>query len=221
MIRILMTGIAMAGVVAIASTAHAADKGGAYYDPVAAVTAPAADGAKFHGLSIEAGLGITSSNVDVGVVGGGTLATLGDSSWSGHLGIGYDWQMSNLVLGVFGRVAMNDLGYSFAGAKVGDTDVDYMLGGRIGWVPRASGDWMLYGLVAYKWADIDVLVPGVGDASANSWVIGGGIEAMLTDHVYLGAEITADVSPDGDTVGGIANVESENYAGTLRVGYRF
>jgi len=224
MISKLLTGCAAAALLLVsAPSAYAADKGGAdYYDPVAAVAqGPAAKKHNFSGVSVELGAGITSSTAEVGPVGGPTFLNIGDSAWYGHVGLGYDWQNGPLVLGIHGRAAMSDINYSVFGTKAGDTEVEYMLLGRVGWVPRPNGDWMLYLLGGYKWADID-LVSGLGgtDPSKNSWVLGGGVELMLTDNVFAGVELLADVAPQDDTISGI-NVETTDYTGVARIGYRF
>lgn len=224
MISKLLTGCAAAALLTLSVPALAADKGGPeYYDPVKEVAqGPAKKKHHFSGFSVEVGAGLTASNAEVGPVGGPTFLTIGDTAWSGHLGIGYDYQNGPLVLGIQGRVGMNDISYSAFGTTAGDTDIEYSLLARIGWVPRPNGDWMLYLIGGYKWADID-LAGGIpaSDPSKNSWVLGGGVELMLTDAVYLGAEMTYDIAPQDDNVGGIVNVETTDYTGTVRLGYRF
>ena len=44
---------------------------------------------------------------------------------------------------------------------------------------------------------------------------------MLTDNVYAGLELMADVAPQDENVGGIVNVETSDYTGVARLGYRF
>jgi len=220
----LITGCAAAALLLMSAPAMAADKGGPdYYDPVAEVAkGPAAKKHHFQGFSVEVGAGLTASNAEVGPVGGPTFLSIGDTAWSGHIGVGYDWQSGPLVVGLHGRVGMNDIDYSAMGTKAADTKLDYSLLARIGWVPRPSGDWMLYLIGGYRWGELDLAagIP-VSNPDKNSWVLGGGVELMLTDAVFLGAEMTYDIAPKDENVGGIVNVETTDYTGTVRLGYRF
>jgi len=224
MISKIMTGCAAAALLALSAPAMAADKGGPqYYDPVQAVAqGPVEKKHHFQGLSVELGAGITSSNAEVGPINGPTFLSIGDTAWYGHLGVGYDWQNGPLVLGLHGRVSMNDIDYSAMGTKAADTKLDYALLARVGWVPRPSGDWMIYLIGGYRWGELDLAggIP-VSDPSKNSWVLGGGVELMLTDNVYAGLELMADVAPQDENVGGIVNVETSDYTGVARLGYRF
>ena len=173
----------------------------------------------WNGFYVEAGFGLNVSELDVGAVGGGTLATLGDSSWGGHFGFGYDKMVSpNLLLGVLARVELGDVSHALAGTEIGESDLAYMVGGRFGWVPRE--DAMLYLLAGYKWSDLDLsAAAGGGSADRNGWVIGGGIEIMLSEHWGLGSEYAATLFED-DAVTGIS-LEETDHAAKLRLLYKF
>jgi hypothetical protein len=214
----LALAAACGAVLGFVSTAQAADK---YVPPIVQdVADPGSGKSKWTGLSVEAGLGVTSSSVEVGVVGFGSLFDTASTDWAGHIGIGYDVLITpHIFVGVLGRVQMTGADYSVFTTKIGDRDIEYMIGGRIGWVPKADGDWAIYGLVGYQFASIDVT--GGPDADQNSWVLGAGIEGMLTNHVFLAVEATTNLS-DGETIAGTPiNLEATDYTGKVRLGYRF
>lgn len=163
------------------------------------------------GVYVEGGLGVTSSNVEAG-----GLLTLGDNAWSGHLGLGADWMFSkHLVAGLWGRVHMDDVSFSIANTKLADTKLHYSVGGRLGFVPR--DDWMVYALLGYRFASLDTV--GAPDIDTNAWLVGGGIEAMLTDHWFIGLEAQAALG-QSDTLGGV-KIEATDYSGTARLGFKF
>lgn len=163
------------------------------------------------GFYVEGGLGLMSSNIDAQVI------TLGDTSYTGHLGIGADWMFSpHWVAGVWGRVHINDLSFSAFGTKLADTSVYYSIGGRLGFVPR--DDWMLYGLVGYRFSSLDTIA-GVPDIDTNAWLVGGGLEVMLTDNWFLGVEGVAALG-QSETLGPV-KIDATDYSGTVRLGFKF
>lgn len=169
------------------------------------------------GFYVEVGAGLTFSNVELGAVGGGTLATLGDSAWSGHFGIGYDKMVApGLLLGVLARVEIDDASHALAGTEIASSEFSYLIGGRAGWVPRE--DALIYVLLGYEWSDLD-LTAGLGEVGREGWVVGGGLELMMTDHVGVGAEYTASLYDD-ETVAGV-NLEPTDHTARLRLFYKF
>lgn len=208
---------AIAAVAAVAifhSSAKAADLAGV----VPAVTVPdeVAKGPTkadvWSGLYVDGGLGLTSSNLEAG----GGLLTLGDTAWTGHLGIGADVMFSpHLVAGVWGRVHMDDVKFAAFGTKLADSKLYYSVGARLGFVPRS--DWMVYVLGGYRFASLDTV--GAPDVDVNAWLVGGGIEAMLTDNWFIGVEGQAALG-QSDTLGGI-KLQATDYSGTVRVGFKF
>lgn len=208
-------------VLGITSNAYAADKGGQdYLDPTTIAAAPVTKKDLWTGLYVEGGLGLTSSNVDVGMAGVGNLLTLGDTAWSGHLGIGYDYLVSpHVFVGAWARVHMDDLSYSVIGTKLADSQVYYSVGGRVGWVPRS--DWALYVLAGYQFANLDTV--GAPDIDSNAWLVGGGIEGMLTDHWFIGLEAVAALGESDNTAAGIKGISTEvtDYTGKVRLGFKF
>lgn len=212
-------GVALGfGAVLLGTAAHAADK---YVPPLVSDVSDAEAGkSKWTGLSVEAGVGVTSSSVDVSIPGFGSLFDSSSTDWAGHIGIGYDVLLTpHVVVGVLARAQMTGADYSVLQTKFGDRDIEYMIGARAGWLPKANGDWMIYGLLGYQFAKID-LKGGAPDADQNSWVLGAGLEGMLNDHWYLGLEATSNI-PNGETIAKTVNLEATDYTGKIRLGYRF
>ena len=170
------------------------------------------------GIYIDAGLGMTSNNIDASMA--GTSITIGDTAWAGHIGIGADWMFTkHFVAGVFARAHMDDVAFKALSTKLADTDITYSIGARLGFVPR--NDWMVYVLGGYRFASLDTV--GAPDIDANAWLVGGGIEAMLTDNWFIGVEGIAALGETDNNAAGVTglSVEATDYSGTVRVGYRF
>jgi opacity protein-like surface antigen len=157
------------------------------------------------------------SEVAVGEVGEGEFLSLGDSGFGAHLGLGYDKMISpNVLVGALARVEFSDLSFGVAGSNLGETGIAYLIGARAGWVPRE--DALIYVLLGYKWSDFD-LAQGLGSIDPAGWVVGGGLELMLTDHVFLGAEYATTLL-DNETVDGVS-IEPTDHAARLRLGYKW
>lgn len=167
------------------------------------------------GPYVELGGGMSSSNADASVPGFGI--TLGDQGYAAHLGVGYDFMVSPaVVLGLWGRVEFNDIAFSVAGSPSADTDIEWSIGGRAGWVPRQ--DYMIYALLGYRFADLD-MPAGLPDVSRNAWLVGAGIEVMATDNIFIGLEYVAAMG-ESDSIGPVS-IESTDHTGKVRVGFKF
>lgn len=202
-------------ILGVTTNAYAADKGGSeYYDPTTIAAEAPSKKALWTGAYIEGGFGMTASNVEIA-----GMVTLGDTAWAGHVGIGYDHMISpHIVVGILGRAEINEIKHEIGGLTLADTQVEYLVGGRVGWVPRS--DWMLYVLAGYRFSELDLNNNIGGDVSSNAWVVGGGIEAMVTDHVFIGLEYTAALG-ESENVGGVVSVETTDHAGKARLGFKF
>lgn len=174
------------------------------------------------GLYIEGGLGMTSSGMEISS--GGKAFSYNDTSWVGHIGVGYDHMiLPHIVVGVLARAQIDNLDYKIGSTPLADRDIEYMVGGRLGFVPRQ--DWMIYGLAGYRFANLDIVK--APNANENGWVLGAGIEAMLTDHVFVGLEYTANLTGK-DTVNFgapatpiLIDVGVTDHTGKARVGWKF
>jgi opacity protein-like surface antigen len=102
-----------------------------------------------------------------------TTHQFNDSGVEGGVVLGYDQVLFNrFLVGVFGE-------YNWS--AIDGKDSDWAAGGRVGFIiaPRV----MAYGLLGYAQADY-------GDVTFEGIRYGGGIEAALTENVFIGAQYT-------------------------------
>jgi outer membrane immunogenic protein len=135
-----------------------------------------------------------------------------DPNMAGCVGLagiygGYNYQIGSFLLGVEGDYGWTIDGHlAFAG---GEEQTNYALDalatarGRIGWLPSESA--LIYVTGGAGWLDttFDGLVgPSALSSSASQalfgWVIGGGIEAALTQNIHLKAEYLFGAFEDGE-----------------------
>ena len=221
--------IAAAALLSVVSPALARDSYDLYHRQRASPNA-----AIWTGVYIEAGLGTTSGNGEVAIP-GFFRATLGDAAWSGHLGVGYDYIVApHLLIGMLGRVEWSGVSYDVTLGSLGiplaeNDNPEWMIGGRIGFIPRS--DWMVYGLVGYKFADLDIRldnfvnnfiqVGSVENPSRDGWVLGVGLEVMATDCIFVGLEYTAHLANSDRIDNSPIRVETTDHSGKVRAGLKF
>jgi outer membrane immunogenic protein len=135
-----------------------------------------------------------------------------DPNMAGCIGLvgvygGYNYQMGSFLLGVEGDYGWAIDGHlAFAG---GEEQTNYEVDalatarGRVGWLPSESA--LIYITGGAGWLDttFDGLVgPSAVSRSASDnlfgWVIGGGIEAALTQNFHLKAEYLYGAFDDGE-----------------------
>jgi opacity protein-like surface antigen len=200
----------------VAPAAHAADKAGA---PPPNLLQTLDDSLSpmelWKGFYIEGGLGMTASELELTDF--GDSLTLGESGVSGHFGIGYDQMIApQILLGALARIEFSDIEFEALGQDLGDSSIAYMIGARLGLVPRE--DALLYGLLGYKWTEFD-LAQGLGSLDTGGIVLGGGLEVMMTDHVGIGLEYTTTLL-DSETVQG-TELEPTDHTARLRMLYKW
>lgn len=169
------------------------------------------------GIYIEGGAGITASTLDLSE--GGDGFSLGDNSYAGHIGVGWDFVMpsSPIVVGILARYEISDVGFTAFGETLADAKSSWMAGARVGYAP---GPWMIYALAGYRWAKLDPHPElDIADINTSSIVLGGGIEVLLGSGVFAGLEYTAALEA-GETVEGV-KIDATDHAGKARVGYKF
>lgn len=168
------------------------------------------------GAYVEGAVGLASENVEAS--GFGSSIDLGDTAFSGHFGIGFDKLLAERwLVGGFARIQRDAVSIDAFGAEA-EVDYSWSLGARFGIVPR--NDVLLYGLVGYQWDEIDFKMDGDGASEKrDGWVLGGGIEAALTNHLFIGAEVSTTLYED-ESMEDI-KIESDNWRSVVSLKYKF
>ncbi|RUT32697.1 porin family protein [Arsenicitalea aurantiaca] len=113
--------------------------------------------------------------------------------WLAGVQAGYNVNLDGVVLGIEGDIAWAD----FSGtdeAAGGSIDIE----GQVNWLATLRGRvgfaadaFLIYGTAGVAFAGTDAdLTPGTSNASNThtGWVVGAGVEAMVTDNISLKAE---------------------------------
>ena len=190
----------VAGLVIASTMANAADLGGApevYYP---------AQPLPYNWTGFYAGANIG------GAWGNGTLSDSAGASWStenggvaGGLQLGYNYQMSNLVIGGEWNIDWTSIGGSGPGVVVGsnvlqgsaNTNWVTSVAGRLGY---AADNWLLYGKGGWAWVNNSATLTDLKTGNSinmsntnNGWMAGGGFEYALSrnwtariDYEYIG-----------------------------------
>ena len=163
--------------------------------------AVAQDRAPFTGPRVEGIVGydmLRSGEKDDGT---NTSANEGDESIDGvayGVGVGYDFQVGGVVLGVEGEYTDSSGEQEFGETVDGteflgriETGRDLYIGGRIGvaLAPRT----LVYGKAGYTNTTIESAFSGGGDnvdfdTSVDGWRLGAGVEQMIGTNVYIKGE---------------------------------
>jgi hypothetical protein len=207
----IFTAVSLAALV-VAAPALAADLKG---DAASQGSAPAAKGAAFTGLSLYGFAGGEFANVSVDGLDG-----IGADGLTGGLGLGYDVACGGaLRCGVWIEGGASNVAVTYGGADLLSEDYFGAAGARVGVVWGSS---LVYGRAGYQlseWSS-DLTTQNI---STQWWLVGGGIETRLREHLSIGVDATylrlnaADVgiqSVTGDVDG------TEALRATLRLIYR-
>jgi len=202
----IVTGLAVAaGLIAIvygAVTAKAADKGGP--PATLADTVPAVAVAPSCYVQGLAGSSITT-------VGGSALpASVSASGWTVGAGIGCDMRFDRIVIGALARI---EAPVDTDGSLV-DFEKSWAAAARVGYMLNTG--LMIYGLAGYESADFDL---GNVSFDRDGWLVGGGLEVMISQHLSLTAEYTTTILNDAN-LGGL-KIEPESHKARLGLTYRF
>ena len=133
---------------------------------------------------------------------GNGLAGNNDNSYGGF--VGYNFAVGGGIAGV-------ELGYSDPNKTLtggGDLKDQFELKGRYGFALTDQG--LLYGTVGYLQADVST------GGSAKGYLVGAGYDHMLTDNMFIGAELTHNRYDDLPVAGHAASNTLD-----LRVGFKF
>jgi outer membrane immunogenic protein len=208
------------GALILVPGAHAADIGGQVYK---APSAPPPQpwswtgfylGANVGGVTAKSALTNDPSTIFNWLTG---QANVSSSSVIGGFQAGYNYQISNIVLGVEGDIDFASAGHSTAAASLGGPGADTYsshlnsldtIRGRVGW---AFDHLLVYGTGGAAFADLkdqlaDTAFPfTTGPKSfVNGWTGGGGLEYAFADHWTVKAEYLHVMFPDRTAYGGFA-----------------
>jgi opacity protein-like surface antigen len=209
--KTIFATVSLAALVA-ATPALGADLKG---DATSQGVAPAVKGAAFTGLSLYGFAGGEFANVSAGGLDG-----IGADGLTGGLGLGYDVACGGaLRCGVWIEGGASNVAVTYGGADLLREDYFGAAGARVGVV---WGNIMVYGRAGYQlseWSS-DLTTQNI---STQWWIVGGGVETRLRDHLSIGIAAdylrlnAADVggqSVTGDVDG------TEALRATLRLIYR-
>ena len=147
----------------------------------------------------------------VSTVGSSVLPdSLSASGWTVGAGIGCDVKLERVVIGALARI---ELPVDPDGTVI-DLDKSWMVGARVGWMLNTG--LMMYGLVGYESAELSLANI---DIAKDGFVVGGGLEVMISKHLSLNAEYTQTIV-DSTDVGGFS-VKPESHKARVGLTYRF
>lgn len=146
----------------------------------------------------------------------------------GDLGIGYDREVgTRYVVGVqasarYGNVATTLDLPGLGGSAAIDADYGFDIVARAGFKP--SEGTLAYVLGGWSYQHFDINATGVGsiyDWDANGFVVGGGVEAALTDRVTAGIEYRFAQYNDEDLIAPFLSVTPSSHTGKVTLKYKF
>lgn len=222
--------------VALASPATAADLGGSikdtpYAPPPTYVDRPFS----WTGLYVGAHVGYGWSQQDWDFALSAVSTNHDGSGWLAGGQIGYNWQIHRLVLGIEG-----DASSAWIDGSTSCPNPAYSCSHSYDWLASIRGRagitlndnrTLLYATAGVAWTDISYATSGVGGVTSLSdrqtgYVVGGGIEHMLTErlsarveYLYYGfGDITA---PAGTLDAGTTRLEPSTQAVRFGLNYKF
>lgn len=161
--------------------------------------------------------GVASVGAAVGsteLAAGGASVTLSDHGLLAGVAVGCDYQLSQVVVGVSGGIDIPDIANSDLGIKI-SADPIYSLAARIGFVPR--NDTLFYVRGGGTWTNLSAT--GVGSESFSGYFVAGGLDLLLTDHVFLNIEYAHHMLEDEGAAG--FTIEPSYDVVKVGGGYRF
>lgn len=127
--------------------------------------------------------------------------------------LGYNFALGSLVTGPYIEGGLSNVNIDIQGVDALRQDWYVHGGWMLGFKPTDKT--LVFGRFGYEVASWSSDI-GIPDADVRSWVIGGGIDTMLTQHVSLG--VTADyIVPQEITVDSTAYTDLLDASETLRV----
>jgi outer membrane immunogenic protein len=236
-----LLGSASVGALILATSAQAADLGRPVYKAPAVAPAPWSWTGFYVGGNVGAVSDHSSISNDPASSNPWLTAppTANATGVIGGLEAGYNWQMSQLVLGLEGDVSWSSANQSVVTPTpaTGKTDTYTSrlnalatIRGRVGWAFDRA---LLYGTGGVAFANFkDQLVDSVfpftaaPSSSTTGWTAGGGIEYALTDHwtakaEYLHVGFSSRTATDNFGLGYVFDFKDRLDIGRVGINYKF
>jgi opacity protein-like surface antigen len=196
--------------VSIPAAAGAADLPNSNYDSLKDISSTKV---YFNGVSIGVGAGGQFTNVDITDAFDG----IGADGLIGTAHVGYDRAFGRLRMGVYAEGGLSNVNVELGGLDLLKQDYFFGGGARLG--VMASNTTLVYAKGGYEWAlwSSDVFP---GDVDVQSFVVGGGVETMLSNNISFGVDVSYlipnDISADGvDVTDAFDKSESVRVLGKL------
>lgn len=178
---------------------------------------------EFSGLVMSAD---TKLSFDVGGTTFASLDGLGSQGIGGGLGIGCDYKMDRVIVGLFGRYDWNNSKseLNIVGSTLEMTfDPAYSVGARLG--IDINGATMVYGLLGYQWSGVEVSGLGINlSTDLKGWMLGGGLETAISGPWSAKLEYTY-IHYDSATLATFGpaaiNIQPDAHAVRAGIVYRF
>lgn len=195
-----------------------------------ATPAMAQDSAPFTGIRVEGVVGYDA------ITAGGDDVDDGIEGINYGIGVGFDFDMGGVVLGIEGELTESEANTDFndtidGAAFLGNIDIgrDVYIGGRVGF--RAGASTLVYAKAGYTNTTVESAFTGNGgaadfEASVDGYRLGAGIEQMLGRNFFLKAEyrysnysgLRFDDAIFGDDD---IEIDLDRHQGVVGVGVRF
>ena len=120
---------------------------------------------------------------------GKTIATLGTGGYTGNAVAGYDYVLSNILLGAWLEGSLEEGKVNLGGPKI-HADGSWAVGGRAGYV--VAPNVLLYSKIGYTMASYSSNVPKTNLNNLNGVTYGAGAEYAVTNNIFLRTEYRHD-----------------------------
>lgn len=120
---------------------------------------------------------------------GHSVGTLGTNGYTGSATAGYDYVLSNILLGAWLEGNLEEGKVNLGGVKV-HADGSWAVGGRVGYV--VAPNVLLYGKVGYTMGSYSSNVPYTNLNNLNGITYGAGAEYAVTNNIFLRTEYRHD-----------------------------
>lgn len=172
-------------------------------------------------IGAHGGLDATSIGVDTPILGVNGLSANG-AAFGGHAGFDLQLPNSPLVLGVGADYTWSNAEFSVSPGLLSlGIENSATIYGRVGF---SLGDVLPYATVGYTWADAkarSALLAASASESLEGWMLGGGVEFRLADHLTLAGEYRYTKFDSVGVIPGVLSLDPERHEVRAALKYRF